>query len=86
MYPFAMYPYAIIALDLANERAREAAHDRLVAEARAERPVRNSLPRRALANGLALVSRGSAPPSAGSTNASPTTSDGAWLRRSRLTA
>ena len=60
MYPFAMYPYAIIALDLANERAREAAHDRLVAEARAERPVRNSLPRRALANGLALVSRGSA--------------------------
>jgi hypothetical protein len=60
MYPFAMYPYAIIALDLANERAREAAHDRLVAEARAGLPTRNSFPRRALANGLALVSRGSA--------------------------
>ncbi len=40
MYPFAMYPYAIIALDLANERAREAAHDRLVAEARVDRPAR----------------------------------------------
>src|SRR5207342_2815198 len=42
------------------ERAREAAHDRLVAEARAGYPTRTSLPRRALANGLALVSRGSA--------------------------
>ena len=38
MYPFAMYPYAIIALDLANERAREAAHDRLVAEAARRAP------------------------------------------------
>ena len=60
MYPFAMYPYAIIALDLANERAREAAHDRLVAEARLDRPARPSVPRRAPAHSLALVSRGSA--------------------------
>jgi hypothetical protein len=55
-----MYPYAIIALDLANERAREAAQDRLAAQARAGRPVRTSFPRRALANVLALVSRGTA--------------------------
>ena len=61
MHPFAMYPYAIIALDLANERAREAAHDRLVAEARADRPSRTvasaASPGRI---GLALVSRGTA--------------------------
>jgi hypothetical protein len=55
-----MYHYALIALDLANERAREVAHDRLVAEARAGQPARTSIPRRALANAFALISRGSA--------------------------
>ena len=86
MYPYAMYPYAFIALDLANERAREAAHDRLVAEARAgDRPGPRS------AGGpWPTASRSSAgaapPPSAGSTNASPTTSAASLARRSRLTA
>ncbi len=55
-----MNHWALIALDLANEEARQSNHRRLVAEAKAARPARTPFPRRALANGLALVSRGSA--------------------------
>jgi hypothetical protein len=58
--PFPMHPIAFLALDLAADRAREA--DRRRREALAQRglPVRPSLPRRALANAFALVSRGTA--------------------------
>ena len=55
-----MHPIAFLALDLAEDRAREADHRRRVAQARSGLPVRPSWPRRALANGFALVSRGSA--------------------------
>ena len=55
-----MHPIAFLALDLAEDRARDA--DRLRREAliRSGLPVRPSWPRRALANAFALVSRGSA--------------------------
>ncbi len=55
-----MHPYALIALDLARERAREADAHRLAAIARGAAPERPSWPRRGLAHGFALVSRGSA--------------------------
>jgi len=52
--------YSIIALDIARDRAAEAARDRrahLMTTMAADRP---NIVRRGLANGLALVSRGSA--------------------------
>ncbi len=55
-----MLHYTFIALDLANERAHEADRHRLAAEARSGRPHRPSWPRRGLAHGFALLSRGSA--------------------------
>jgi hypothetical protein len=55
-----MRPYALFALDIANERAREADRYRLAAQVRSGRPARPSWPRRALAHAFALVSRGSA--------------------------
>ena len=55
-----MHPYAIIALDLANERSREAKEQRLAEAVKAGIESGPSWPRRSLANGFALVSRGSA--------------------------
>ena len=55
-----MHPYALIALDLAHERAHEADRYRLAAEARRGRPSRPRWPRRGLAHGFELVSRASA--------------------------
>ena len=52
--------YTYLALDLANERAREAELLRRVAEAQAGMPSRPGAVRRGLANSLALVTRGSA--------------------------
>ena len=52
--------YTYLALDMANERAREAELLRKVAEARAGMPTRPGVVRRGLANSLALVTRGSA--------------------------
>lgn len=65
------YLYGVLALDLANQRVsdifsieyrhtREALEARQAAELAASGPSRPSLPRRALAQGLAAVSRGSA--------------------------
>jgi hypothetical protein len=51
------YFYTIVALDIARDRANEAASERRLAELSDGRP---SLVRRGLANGLAAVSRGSA--------------------------
>ena len=51
------YFYTILALDIARDRALEAAHERRLAELGPERP---SFLRRGLAHGLAAVSRGSA--------------------------
>ena len=54
------YVYTFLALDLANERAREATDARRAAMAAAGLPERPSFARRTLAYGLAAVSRGSA--------------------------
>ena len=54
------YFYTFLALDLANERAQQASDARRAALAAAGRPERPSFARRALAQGLAAVSRGSA--------------------------
>jgi len=51
--------YTFLALDLARDRALEAARYRRALEASAGRPSRPSLLIRGLAHGLALVSRGS---------------------------
>ena len=51
--------YTIIALDLARDRVRDAEMERRASLARAGRPARPGFGRRVLANGLALVSRGS---------------------------
>ena len=59
-----MYPYVIIALDLARERAEEharrAQRDRYVSEALAARPSLSGQIRRLMALVLAAFSRGSA--------------------------
>jgi hypothetical protein len=52
--------YSFLALDLANDRAREARDARRAALVQAGLPERPSFARRALAHGLAAVSRGSA--------------------------
>jgi hypothetical protein len=52
--------YTLLALDLARDRAREAADQRLARQARRGQPERTGFVRRGLANGFALVSRGSA--------------------------
>jgi hypothetical protein len=52
--------YTFVALDLANERARDAELAYRAALASAQYSGRPSLVRRGLANGLALVSRSSA--------------------------
>jgi hypothetical protein len=52
--------YTLVALDIANDRAREARDHRHAAAARASQPARPSIARRGLALGLAAVSRGSA--------------------------
>jgi plasmid stabilization system protein ParE len=52
--------YTYLALDLVNERAREAELLRRAAAARAGQPAHPGVVRRGLANSLALVSRGSA--------------------------
>jgi hypothetical protein len=52
--------YTMVALDLAQERARDAELQRRVALARSGMPVRPGFARRGLASGLAFVSRGSA--------------------------
>lgn len=51
--------YTFLALDLARDRALDAARDRRALEAAAGLPYRPNLLVRGLANGLALVSRGS---------------------------
>ena len=76
---------ALIALDLANEQARDLDHRRLVAEARAGRPARTPFPRRALATPWRSSAAAAPPRSAGSTKASPTTSAARSPRPSRLT-
>jgi len=55
-----MHPYALIALDMARERSREADAHRLAVIAQGAAPERPSWPRRGLAHGFAFVSRGSA--------------------------
>jgi hypothetical protein len=52
--------YAFLALDLANDRARDAREHRRSALVAAGAPERPSFARRALAHGLAAVSRWSA--------------------------
>ena len=49
--------YALLALDLANDRVQAAERERLATLARAGRPARPSLVRRGLARGTAAVSR-----------------------------
>ncbi len=55
-----MYPYTFLALDLANERSRDAHLLRLEALARSGQTPRPAWPRRALAHVFAFVSRLSA--------------------------
>jgi hypothetical protein len=52
--------YTYIALDLANDRAREAADAYRAAQLRHGLPARPSAVRHGLANGMAALSRGSA--------------------------
>lgn len=52
--------YSIIALDIAHDRVLEAQEAHRAALARAARPSGPNVVRRGLANGFALVSRGSA--------------------------
>jgi hypothetical protein len=52
--------YTYIAMELANDRAREAAHDYRAAQLRHGLPARPSAVRHGLANGMAALSRGSA--------------------------
>jgi len=54
------YVYTFLALELANDREQEARDARRAALAQAGAPERPSFARRALAQGLAAVSRGSA--------------------------
>jgi hypothetical protein len=54
------YVYSFLALELANDRAREAREARRAAFVAAGAPERPSFARRTLAQGLAAVSRGSA--------------------------
>lgn len=55
-----MHPLAFLALDIAEDRVREADLQRRALLAQRGLPVRPSWPRQALANAFALVSRGSA--------------------------
>ena len=55
-----MHPVALLALDLAEDRARDAANRRRAALAAAGLPARPSWPRRGLATAFAFVSRSSA--------------------------
>ena len=55
-----MHPIAFLALDIAEDRAREATLRRRAALAQRGLPSRPSWPRQVLANAFALVSRGSA--------------------------
>ena len=55
-----MHPIAFLALDLAEDRARDAGNRRRAALITAGLPVRPSWPRRSLASVFALVSRSSA--------------------------
>ena len=55
-----MHHYAFLALELAQDRAHEADRHRLAAIARGNAADRNAWPRRVLARGFALISRGSA--------------------------
>jgi hypothetical protein len=57
---FPMHPIAFLALDLAEDRAREAEHRHRAALAAGTQPDRPSWPRRSLANAFAFVSRTSA--------------------------
>jgi hypothetical protein len=52
--------YTYIALELANDRAREAAHEYRAAQLRHGLPARPSVLRHGLANGMAALTRGSA--------------------------
>ncbi len=52
--------YALLALDLANERVRAAERERLAALARAGHRRQPSFVRRGLAHGTAAISRGAA--------------------------
>ena len=52
--------YTLLALDLVEERAREAAEWRRLSRLRSDLPPHPGIVRRGLANGLALVSRRSA--------------------------
>ena len=54
------YYYALLALELANDRSAEAERARLAAQFASSQPKRSSVVRRSLALGLAAVSRGSA--------------------------
>ena len=78
------YLYAYIALDVANERAREMNHRRLLAEARAAQPARHAeRPAGTRQRPGAREPQQRRRPCDASTSASPTTSVGASLRRSR---
>jgi hypothetical protein len=55
-----MHLYTYLALDLANERTRDAREQRRAMHLADARPSRPSFVRRGLAQGLAAVSRGSA--------------------------
>jgi hypothetical protein len=55
-----MHPVALLALDLAEDRARDAANRRRAALASRGLPARPSWPRRSLATAFAFVSRSSA--------------------------
>jgi hypothetical protein len=54
------YYYALLALELAEERSTEAERARLAAQVADGQPGRSSVVRRGLAHGLAAVSRASA--------------------------
>jgi hypothetical protein len=49
--------YALLALDLANDRVQAAEHERLASLARSGRPARPTIVRRGLAHGTAAISR-----------------------------
>lgn len=57
--PIVSHFYTYIAMQLANDRAREAADDYRAAQLRRGLPARPSVVRHGLANGMAALSRGS---------------------------
>ena len=78
--------YTFLALDLADERARDAAEIRRAVELVLDRPADRTLVRRGLAAGLAVVSRAAAVPLAGSTTSPPRSTTGGSPPLARLPA